>query len=262
MRVISWNVNGIRSAADKGLFDYLSSESPDLLCLQETKAQPEVLTKRFFEARDSAGRLYAARFSSARKKGYSGVAVYAREEPDEESLLGVDEFDDEGRFLALRYGSLWVVSAYFPNSQDLGARLDYKLRFCGAVRSWCDSRVAKGQGVLVSGDYNIAHKPIDLERPRDNETSPGYLPEERAWMDSFVGAQADGAYVDTFRAFSDAPKAYTWWSYRMRAREKNVGWRLDYHCVDRATFGRVRSSSISADVFGSDHCPVAIDIRQ
>ena len=255
-RLISWNVNGVRSAHSKGLLDWLDAERPDVLCLQETKADPDQLPKELLAPADSEGRPYRAYWASAKKRGYSGVAIWSREEPRSVSFMGVPEFDDEGRTLVADFGLFVLVSAYFPNSQDAGARLEYKLGYCAAMKDLLDGFVAKGRRVLVCGDFNIAHKPIDLARPKENEGNPGYLPEERAWMDSFLGS----GYVDTFRMFDPSPEKYSWWSYRTRAREKNIGWRIDYHCVDSGLAPAVKAAAILDQVQGSDHCPVSVSL--
>jgi exodeoxyribonuclease-3 len=255
-RLISWNVNGVRSAASKGLLAWLDAERPDILCLQETKADPDQLQQELLEPVDSEGRPYRAYWASAKKRGYSGVAIWSREEPRSVSFMGISEFDDEGRTLVADYGAFVLVSAYFPNSQDAGARLPFKLGYCAAMKDLLDGLVAKGRRVLVCGDFNIAHKPIDLARPKENEGNPGYLPEERAWMDSFLGS----GYVDTFRMFDPSPGKYSWWSYRMKAREKNVGWRIDYHCVDSGLAPAVKGAAILDQVQGSDHCPVVVEL--
>ncbi|MBN2874460.1 MAG: exodeoxyribonuclease III [Spirochaetales bacterium] len=256
-RLASWNVNGIRAAAQKGFFSWLADEAADIVCLQETKADPSQLGKEFFEVRGADGTHYQAFWASASKRGYSGVAVYTRKEPQSVRTLGIAEFDTEGRYLEVGFGELAVISAYFPNSQEAGARLDYKLRFCDAILDRCDAIVASGRHVVVAGDYNIAHEPIDLYYPTANEGNPGYLPEERAWMTKFLSR----GYADTFRQFHPGePGHYSWWSYRMKAREKDVGWRLDYHCVDESLLPRVRSASIRKDVLGSDHCPVLLEL--
>jgi len=258
LRIASWNVNGIRSAHGKGLLQWIASESPDVICLQETKAQPEQLVKELLSPVDNQGRPYRAFWASAKRKGYSGVAVFSRMDPDSVSFLGIQEFDDEGRALAVKFGDLTIVSAYFPNSQEAGARLDYKLRFCAAIHTFCDAVVAGKGHVVVSGDYNIAHTPIDLARPKENEENPGYLPEERAWMDEFTGS----GYVDTFRVLHPGEKNhYSWWSYRARAREHNVGWRIDYHCTDPGLRQRIESAYILPEVSGSDHCPIMLELR-
>lgn len=171
--------------------------------------------------------------------------------------LGIGEFDDEGRALLADFGPYVLVSAYFPNSQEAGARLDYKLRFCDAVLSACDAAVKSGKHVVVAGDYNIAHEPIDLANPASNEGNPGYLPEERSWFDKWVGA----GYADSFRRLCPDPGKYSWWTYRVKgARERNVGWRLDYHCVDEGFMPAVRAATILPEVLGSDHCPVGITL--
>jgi exodeoxyribonuclease-3 len=258
-RIFSWNVNGIRACAGKGLFDWLARESPDILCLQETKANPDQLPKEFLAPSDGRGGAYRAYWASAKRRGYSGTAIYSKREPRSISFLGAGEFDDEGRALVADFGGFTLVSAYFPNSQEAGARLDYKLRFCGAIRALCDRVVARKGHVLVCGDYNIAHKPIDLANPKANEGNPGYLPEERAWMDSFTSS----GYADSFRRFDPEPGRYTWWTYRVPgARDRNIGWRLDYHCVDEAFMPAVAGAAIHPAVLGSDHCPVSIDLME
>jgi exodeoxyribonuclease-3 len=253
-RIFSWNVNGVRSAAGKGLFEWLEAESPDILCLQETKAQPEQLPKEFFSA---AGGAYKAYWASAKRKGYSGTAIYCKKEPRSISFLGEGEYDDEGRTLIADFGSFVLITAYFPNSQEAGSRIAYKLGFCDAVLKRCDKLVKAGRHVVVNGDFNIAHKPIDLANPKANEGNPGYLPEERAWMDKYTSS----GYVDTFRHFDKEPGRYTWWTVRVKtARENNIGWRLDYHCVDEGLMGAVKSSLIHPAVTGSDHCPVSLEL--
>ena len=250
-KIYSWNVNGIRAAAKKNLFEWWKEADPDVLCIQETKARKEDLVADLAEP---AG--YHAYFSSAERKGYSGVAVYTKEKPTTVVEMGVSEFDSEGRTLVVEFPSFYVISAYFPNSQAEGMRLPYKLEYCAAMLDLCNRIVKDGGNVVLCGDYNIAHKPIDLANPKTNEKNPGYLPEERAWMDEFTGV----GYVDTFRRFSSEPNQYTWWSYRLRAREKNVGWRIDYHCVNGDFAEKVSDAKIHADVMGSDHCPTSIDI--
>ncbi len=254
-RILSWNVNGIRAVEKKGLVEWIAAESPDMLCLQETKAHPGQLSNELLEPRDASGTPYKAFWASAKKPGYSGVAIYTRMEPLDVRPLGVAEFDDEGRVLAADFPEFTLISAYFPNSQDGGARLPYKLDYCAAMLEACEKLVAAGRRLVLCGDYNIAHTPIDLARPKENEENPGYLPEERAWMDRFTGS----GFADTFRRLHPGEtEQYSWWSYRLRAREKNIGWRIDYHCVDEATMPKVRKSIIRQDVLGSDHCPVEI----
>ncbi|MDR1747730.1 MAG: exodeoxyribonuclease III [Spirochaetaceae bacterium] len=264
--IVSWNVNGIRAVEKKEFLPWLLETAPDILCVQETKANPGQLSPELLSPQENSpakeGLSYRSWWSSAKRPGYSGVAIYSRTEPLDVIPFGYPEFDDEGRVLIAEYdnlssaGNVCVISAYFPNSQDAGARLPYKLDFCAAMLETCNRLTAAGKQVLLCGDYNIAHKPIDLANPKSNENHAGYLPEERAWMDTFTSS----GYIDTFRHFCQDPKHYTWWSYRFHAREKNVGWRIDYHCVNESFLPSVRESVILNSVTGSDHCPVLIRV--
>jgi exodeoxyribonuclease-3 len=251
-RIASWNVNGIRAAARKGLLDTMVKLDADVVCLQEVKALPEQLPGELL-----APEGYHAYFAPAERKGYSGVATYCKERPVRHGTMEVERFDVEGRLLVTEFDSLVVVNAYFPNSQENGRRLPYKLDFGNTLRSALSEHARGGKPVVLSGDYNIAHTEIDLERPKENEQNPGYLPEEREWMTKFL----DDGWVDTFRMFTTEPRHYTWWSYRAGARERNVGWRIDYHCVPESAAGRVTNSYIRPDIHGSDHCPVVIEIE-
>ncbi len=255
--IVSWNVNGVRAAEKKGFLDWLKDEKPDILCIQETKAERAQLSSSLLSPRLENGASYKSWWHSAQKKGYSGTAIFSKFEPLEVTPLGIDDFDCEGRVTAAHFEDFSVISAYFPNSQEGGARLSYKLEFCAAIKEYCDTLVTSGRNIILCGDYNIAHKPIDLANPQSNEKNPGYLPEERAWMDVFTAA----GYTDTFRAFCKDSGMYTWWSYRFNAREKNIGWRIDYHCVNEQFMPKVESSSILADVYGSDHCPVKLTLK-
>jgi len=252
MKIISWNVNGVRAAHKKGLMDFMTSSDADVFCIQETKAHLEQLTKEIF-----APEGYESWWHSAERRGYSGTAIWAKMQPDSLEPLGVEEFDNEGRIQVALFGDVAVLNGYFPNSQAEGARLDYKLRFNAAVKERADTLVSEGKTVVVTGDFNVSHKPIDLARPEANEKNPGYLPEERAWMDSFI----DGGWTDTFRMFETGPEQYTWWCYRMNARARNVGWRLDYFCVNDDAAKRVTSSKILPEITGSDHCPVVLELN-
>jgi exodeoxyribonuclease-3 len=248
--IFSWNVNGIRAADRKGLRNWIKQDDPDILALQETKAHEEQLTK---ELKEIDG--YRSYFLSARKRGYSGVALYSKEEPLAIEPLGDDNFDVEGRTIIARYPGFTLINCYFPNSQTEGKRLDYKLAFCDTLLNKCNDLVKNGEKVLLCGDYNIAHKPIDLANPKSNEKNPGYFPEERAWMTKFLNA----GYIDTFRHFHpNEPGHYTWWSYRLRARARDIGWRIDYHCVNKDFQDAVLETKIHKGVMGSDHCPVSI----
>lgn len=255
MKLISWNVNGIRATARKGFLDWLADESPDVLCLQETKAQPDQLTP---ELRRPPG--YHTYWHSAERKGYSGVATYSKTEPLRiEAGFGIEEFDIEGRVLMTEYPGFKLFNVYFPNGKQSRERLDYKLRFYAAFLEHCETLHAQGDCLIVCGDVNTAHKEIDLARPKQNEKTSGFLPEEREWIDRYL---AHG-FVDAFRAFNpDEPAQYTWWSYISNARARNVGWRIDYHLVSASLMPAVTDASILSDVIGSDHCPIALELDE
>ncbi|MCL2412075.1 MAG: exodeoxyribonuclease III [Treponema sp.] len=256
MRIVAWNVNGIRAIEKRGFFEWLKKDDPDILCLNETKAEPGQLSPKFL---NPPGTAYSSFWASAKKKGYSGVAIYTKKQPLNVSFLGIPEFDDEGRVLAAEYKDFTLIAAYFPNSQPERKRIDYKLAFNEAILNLCNSIVKKGRHFILCGDLNVAHTPIDLARPKANENNPGYLPEERAWMDKFIAA----GHVDTFRYFNpEKTGCYTWWSYMGSARANNVGWRIDYHCVNKDFLPKVKSSIIRPDVTGSDHCPVEIQLKR
>ena len=250
-RIYSWNVNGIRACARKGFFDVLENSGADVFCLQETKAQPDQLAEEFTNPDG-----YHSYWASAERKGYSGVAVYTRNKPLSVSRMEISRFDSEGRTLILEYPEFTLISAYFPNSQEGGRRLDYKLDYCENMRGLCDRLVAEGKTIVLCGDFNIAHRPIDLANPKQNEKNAGYLPEEREWMETFTTA----GYLDTFRMFTAEPGHYTWWTYRANARERNIGWRIDYHVVNGSAGDRVKRSEILPNIYGSDHCPVHLEI--
>ena len=253
IRMLSWNVNGIRAAHRKGFRDWLDRDRPDILCLQETKASPDQLPKALT---DIDG--YHAYFSSAEKKGYSGVALYTREQPESvEHGLGIERFDAEGRVLIARYSGFSLYTIYFPNGKASEDRLRYKMDFYDAFLDHAETRRRKGESIVVCGDVNTAHTEDDLARPKENETVSGFLPEERAWIDSLL----DHGYIDTFREFTVGPGHYSWWDYKSRARERNVGWRLDYFFISEDLKGVLKSGFIMNDVEGSDHCPVGIELK-
>lgn len=254
MKIATWNVNGIRAAEKAGFLEWLEQENADVVCLQETKAQSWQLSGFLLNPPG-----YQSFWHSAKKPGYSGVAIYCRREPDEWiEGLGISKFDDEGRVLGARWKDLLVVSAYFPNSQRDHGRLPYKLAFCDAILEFCQKWRNQGKQIVLCGDYNIAHREIDLRNPKQNQDNAGFLPQERAWMDRFLGS----GYVDSFRERNPEPGHYTWWSYRPGVREKNVGWRIDYTCVNQELDERVKKAWIRPDVMGSDHCPVMLEFRR
>jgi exodeoxyribonuclease III len=254
-RIYSWNVNGIRAGIRNGFLEWLAQEKPDIVCLQETKATADDLP---LEAREPKG--YKSVFQSAKKKGYSGTAVYYKTgmTPDRVTLMGMDDYDNEGRVQIIDYPEFTILNAYWPNSQPERARLPYKLSFGKHMLAFANQLREKGKNLILCGDYNIAHKEIDLARPKSNRNSPGFYPEECEFMDGFV----DAGYVDVFRRFHpDEEGHYTWWSYRSGARAKNVGWRIDYHCVNEEFASRVKTAAIHCEVMGSDHCPVSIEVK-
>ena len=251
-KFVSWNVNGLRAVEKKGFAEILADLNADLVALQEIKALPEQLSESI---KNIPG--YTAYWFSAQKKGYAGVATYSKEQPLS-VIYGIDhkDHDYEGRVLTLEFGDFFFVNAYFPNAQHGLLRMDYKLQFNNDLLAFAQTLAAK-KSVVIGGDFNVAHKEIDLTNPKQNEKNPGYAPEERAWMDQFLGA----GFVDTFRMFNQEPGQYTWWSYRFNARARNIGWRIDYFCVDQASKKRVAEAAILSDIMGSDHCPILLGFR-
>lgn len=253
MKILCWNVNGIRAIAKKEFLPWLARESADIVCLQETKANPEQLESELLSPLG-----YQSYWAYAERKGYSGVAIYTRA-PCSGCTVGISipRFDCEGRTLVLDMDGLVLINGYFPNGGEDNARVPYKLAYSDAVLDYAKTREKEGKSVIICGDLNTAHKEIDIARPKENEGNTGFLPIERAWLDKLVAS----GYVDIFRALNPAPHQYTWWSYRMRARERNVGWRIDYFFVSRDLVARVKSASIQSHVLGSDHCPIALELQ-
>lgn len=252
MKILSWNVNGIRAAYKKGFLIWLQRESPDIVCLQETKVLPEQLPPAL---RNVSG--YYINWNPAERKGYSGVATFSKQKPQFiKNGFGKEEFDNEGRILITTFPSFILFNIYFPNGKKNKERLQYKLDFYDMFLNYADDLKAQKQNIIVCGDFNTAHKEIDLERPKENEHISGFLPVERAWMNKLV----DHGYVDTFRMFNTEPKHYTWWDQKTRARERNVGWRLDYFFINKELISKLKNAFIYQEVIGSDHCPVGIEI--
>ncbi|PIR83011.1 exodeoxyribonuclease III [Candidatus Kaiserbacteria bacterium CG10_big_fil_rev_8_21_14_0_10_56_12] len=254
MKLVSWNVNGLRSLAKGEYWEkFLREMKPDIFCLQETKANPDQLTKQFLSP---AG--YTAFFSSCQiKKGYSGVALYSKIEPLSVIYgMGIKEFDQEGRIIGAEYDDFWLLNAYFPNGGQGPHRLDYKMRFYDAFLTFAE-KLREDKPVIFCGDINTAHEEIDLARPKENEENTGFLPEERAWVDEVI----DFGYIDSFRHLHPNTKdAYTYWDQFTHERDRNVGWRIDYFFVVSEFIKRVKKAEIHADVYGSDHCPVSITL--
>ncbi len=220
LRLISWNVNGIRAGHKKGLLDWFKKEKPDMLCLQETKAHPDQLVD---DLKNVEG--YDSYFSSAEKKGYSGVVIYTRRKPlNVQHGIGIKKFDSEGRFIVTEFDEFILFNIYFPNGKARAERLQYKMDFYDSFLKHCKKLLKRGKKIVVCGDVNTAHKEIDLARPKENSKTSGFLPEEREWIDKFLAA----GFIDTFRMFNQEPENYTWWDMVTRARDRNVGWRIDY----------------------------------
>lgn len=252
MRVITVNVNGIRAAARKGFFDWLRRQRADVVCLQETRAQASQLSDTVFRPRG-----YHAYYYDAEKKGYSGVAIYSKREPDAVRRgLGWPDMDREGRYLQADFGPLSVVSLYLPSGTSGDERQAVKYDFLERFGSQLKSLRRKRREYIICGDWNIAHKPIDLRNWRGNQKNSGFLPEERAWMDQLFGPLG---YVDAFRIVRPEPDLYTWWSNRGRAWDKNVGWRIDYQVITPGLKDAVRTASIYKNKRFSDHAPLIMD---
>ncbi|NLN85678.1 MAG: exodeoxyribonuclease III [Candidatus Cloacimonetes bacterium] len=252
LKLWSWNVNGLRAVMNKDFMAVLQRESPDWLGLQETKLHEHQIPPQL-----STPDGYHVYWSHAQRKGYSGTAVLSKTEPLSVSEgLGVEEFDTEGRTIRCEYESFIIYNIYFPNGQMNDERLDFKLRFYDTCLQKMEKDRATGKMVIVTGDYNTAHKEIDLANPKANENTSGFLPIERAWLDKIT----ELGWMDTFRMFHPEPKRYSWWSYRSGARPRNVGWRIDYFFVNSEAKDRVVDADIRDDIMGSDHCPVTLEI--
>ena len=250
MKLISWNVNGIRAAVKKGFLDYLDQEQPDILCIQESKAHKEQLTSEILE--DHGYRTY---WHSGVKKGYSGVATFCKEEPlFIQEGLGIEKYDVEGRVLLTEHKDFLLYNIYFPNGQKDETRLNYKLDFYDDLLPIINNQVESGNNVIVTGDWNTAHHSIDLARPKENINTSGFMLVEREKLDIYV----EEGWVDTFRLFHEEGERYSWWTYRFGARDRNVGWRIDYFFVNEGMADLCIDADIHHDVFGSDHCPVSL----
>jgi exodeoxyribonuclease III len=252
MRILTLNANGIRSAARKGVFEWLATQDADVVCIQETKAQREQLEDPVFHP---AG--YHAHYVDATKRGYSGVAIYSRRKPERVIAgFGSLEFDAEGRYVEVQFKGLSVVSVYLPSGSSSEERQQAKFRFLDVFRPYLDGLKRRRRDYVLCGDWNIAHKPIDLKNWKSNQKNSGFLPEERAWLDALFG---EARYVDAFREINAEPEQYTWWSNRGQAWANNVGWRIDYQVLSPRLAGSVRQASIYKAQRFSDHAPLVID---
>ncbi len=252
VKLLSWNVNGIRGISKKGFVDWLLAESPDILCVQETKADPEILSKTLLEPNG-----YTSYWHAAQRKGYSGVAVYTKEKPlSVEISMGIEGFDVEGRFVRLDFPEFTLFNVYFPNGKMGPERLKFKLEFYDSFLEMLERLRKENPRLIFVGDVNTAHNEIDLARPKANSKVSGFLPVERKWMDRIVSM----GYVDTFRNFHPDTVQYSWWDLKTGARQRNVGWRIDYVFVTREMLDSVDKTYILTEVMGSDHCPVGVDL--
>ena len=254
MKLYSWNVNGIRAAERKGFLDWLDQIQPDILCLQETKARVDQLGSSLIKDHG-----YHTYWHSAQKAGYSGVATFCKEEPYFiQEGLGIDRFDSEGRVLITEHENFLLYNIYFPNGQKDDTRLNYKLDFYDELLPIVNDQVENGNNVIITGDWNTAHNAIDLARPKENEKTSGFMPLERERIDTYVSH----GWVDTFRHFHSDSDRYTWWTYRFGARERNIGWRIDYFFVNEILVEQLDDADIHPDIMGSDHCPVSLTLKK
>lgn len=253
VKIYSWNVNGIRAVKNKGFLEFIQKEEPDILCLQEIKVQADQLDEDLLNIRD-----YFSYWNYGERKGYSGVAVYTKTKPVSVDYgFGISKFDSEGRILILNYEKFALLNIYFPNGQMNDERLKYKLEFSEAVLEYCEELRNTGKKIIICGDFNTAHREIDLKNPKANENYSGFLPVERQWLDKLISY----GYVDCFRERYPDTIKYTWWSYRFSARQKNIGWRIDYFFAMKDLMPQLEDSVILNEVEGSDHCPIALYMK-
>ncbi|NLM90907.1 MAG: exodeoxyribonuclease III [Candidatus Cloacimonetes bacterium] len=249
----SWNVNGLRAALNKGFIEIIQKEQPDILGIQETKLQEHQIPEELNTLNE-----YLIYWSHSLRKGYSGTGLFTKLLPLSFSTgFGNPEFDNEGRINIAEYTEFIFFNIYFPNGQKDDERLNYKLRFYDRCLEVMEEKRTSGKIILVGGDFNTAHHPIDLANPKENEKTSGFLPIERAWLDKI----AEMGWIDTFRYFDKSPEQYTWWSYRTKARPRNVGWRLDYFWVNKEGIEHIKKAGIRQDIEGSDHCPVFVELK-
>ena len=251
-KIISYNVNGIRSAISKGWIDWLKATDPDVVCLQEIKANPDQIDPKPIEALG-----YQLYWYPAQKKGYSGVAIFSKIKPDHvEYGCGIQKYDDEGRVLRIDIGDTSIMSVYMPSGSSGEERQAFKMSWLSDFQKYIDTLKKKRPQLIISGDYNICHKAIDIHNPVSNANSSGFLPEEREWIDGFMKT----GFIDTFRHFNKEPHNYSWWTFRANARTKNLGWRIDYNLVSDHMEPKLRHAAILPEAKHSDHCPVLLEV--
>lgn len=253
LKILCWNVNGLRAVLKKGFLDFLEEEKPDIMGIQETKLQEHQVPEETKSPMD-----YNTAWNHAERKGYSGTAVFYKHAP-KQVITGFEPevLNGEGRIIEMQYDDFILFNIYFPNGQMGDERLQFKLDFYDECLDYFNRLKEAGKKLIIMGDYNTAHKEIDLKNPKSNEKNSGFLPVERAWLDKLVAS----GYVDTFRRFNKEADQYTWWSYRFRAREKNVGWRIDYFFVSENMVEHVEDSYILSGIYGSDHCPIGLKVK-
>ena len=254
MKLISWNVNGVRAVVKKGFLDWLDQAQPDVFCLQETKAHVDQLAAEILTDHG-----YHTYWHSGERRGYSGVATFCKEEPlYVQEGLGIERYDAEGRVLVTEHENFLLYNIYFPNGQKDNERLQYKLDFYDDLLPIINEQVESGNNVVVTGDWNTAHHSIDLARPKQNVNTSGFMPIEREKLDMYV----ENGWIDTFRLFHQEGERYSWWTYRFGARERNVGWRIDYFFVNEGFLDNVVDADIHDEILGSDHCPVSLELSE
>jgi exodeoxyribonuclease III len=252
MKIITYNVNGIRAAMNKDLVGWLQTVNPDVLCLQETKATPDQVDVQAFEALG-----YHLYWYSAQKKGYSGVAIFSKIKPKHvEYGCGIEKYDFEGRIIRVDFDTCSVMSVYHPSGSSGDERQAFKMQWLSDFQNYVDDLKAKIPNLVLCGDYNICHKPIDIHNPKSNANTSGFLPEEREWMEQFI----QSGFIDSFRYFNQEPHQYSWWSYRAGSRGKNLGWRIDYNLISIHMEKYLKGAVILPDAVHSDHCPVMLEI--
>ena len=253
MKIISWNVNGIRAAQKHGLLDWLHRESPDIFCVQETKARPEQLDNVLLSPQG-----YHTYWNYPERKGYSGVATFSKDEPVGVGYnLDTFQSNSEGRIILTEYEEFSLMNVYFPNGKKDEERLNYKMDFYEAFLEMVKPLIDRDEKIVVCGDVNTAHKEIDLAHPKTNENVSGFLPVEREWIDRFL----EHGFIDAFRHFNNEPEQYTWWDVKSRARDRNIGWRIDYFYISKNLLPYLAEAFIMPDVTGSDHCPIGITLQ-
>ncbi len=250
MKITTWNVNGYRAVLNKKALDWVDDFEPDILCLQEIKVKPEQLTD---ETRERQG--YKSAWNSAERPGYSGTAAFFKQEPLEiQKGLGFPEFDNEGRVLRLQYPDFYLYNIYFPNGGQENLRVPYKLDFYAKLLEICLEQIKKGENLIITGDFNTSHNEIDIARPKENANNTGFMRIERDWIDKYI----ENGLVDAYRELYPDKVEYTWWSMRLNARPRNIGWRLDYFMVNKEFMSRVEDVVVHGEIMGSDHCPVTL----